>query len=186
MFRLIGVISVVVWGAGCTNSVFLTPKDNIYVVSQPPSEELPVVTVEEDEWQRLFSEVALGSVDRQQALRSVLEAQVSESPSLEKRLQLAFLLGFSEPVIRDERRAMKIFNEIERDVSKDLAEQAMPSFVSLLFRDMSEDFKRMEDLRAINAQLDEANRQSKQYAHSLEKKLNAIKSIEESINQRSR
>lgn len=172
---------------GCTQSVFLPPERDVYVVSQPLPPPLPVNTrTEKDEWQKLIEEVALGSADRQQALRSTLEAQVLQEPSLEKRLQLAFLLGFSEPMIRDERRALKIFNEIEREVDQDLAEEAMPSFVSLLFRDMSQNFKRMDDLRAANARLDAANRQSKQYAQSLEKKLKAIKSIEESINQRNR
>ena len=171
--------------AGCTNSVFLPPEKDIYVVSQPLPP--PIDTkIEKDEWQKLIEEVALGSVDRQQALRSALEKQVRQEPSLEKRLQLAFLLGFSEPMIRDERRALRIFNEIEREVDQGLAKEAMPGFVSLLFRDMSQNFKRMDDLRADNARLDAANRQSRQYAQSLEKKLKAIKTIEESINQRNR
>ena len=172
--------------AGCTSSVFLPPEKDIYVVSQPLPP-LPVDTkIEKDEWQKLIEEVALGSVDRQQELRSALEKQVRQQPSLEKRLQLAFLLGFSEPMIRDERRALKIFNEIEREVDQDLAEEVMPTFVSLLFRDMSQNFKRMDDLRAANARLDEANRENTQLVQSLEKKLKAIKSIEESINQRNR
>ena len=184
---LLGGVGILVFSAGCTNGVHLWPdRDNVYVVPRPVVlQELPQNTVEKDPWQVVLEEVALGSVDRQQALRGQLEAQVSQEPSLEKRLQLAFLLGFSEPVIRDERRALKIFNEIERDV-EDAAQQPMHAFVSILFRDMSENFKRMDDLRSDNARLQELNRQSRDLAQSLEQKLKAIKSIEESINQRSR
>ncbi len=153
---------------------------------QAPPAPPPVVKRRDLDWKRIMEWIASGDVAHQRAIVAKLEQKLEAEPSPDLRLKLAFMLGFSEGRVRDPARALTLYKQIDQPQREALRRKTLPALASVMLERLQADRGKIwwlkKDVERLSADL----KKSQAQVQTLEEKLRAITSIEESIHQRNR
>lgn len=137
-------------------------------------------------WQNVMNAVAVESALRQREIVVKLEQKMKEAPSADLKLRLAFVLGFSKESVRDQAKAVSLFKELSKAEQKELAANPLAALAVVVLTDLQAERGRIWWLKKDKARLQAEKESLQAQIKQLEEKLQAIKSIEESIHQRNR
>lgn len=184
MKKILMVSFMVLVASGCANNPW--GGDVARVSANDTDETVYLLSETNIDWVKLMESIAVDSAGEQKALIVDLSEEVSVTASIDSRFRLAFMLGFSTYKVRDEKKAMQLYDELERDAGVKTLSETMPRFANMLLSGLKDKKYEMYKLRRANRRLIQEKKDIKNSVKELERKLQAIKSIEESIHQRNR